>query len=115
MPRRAMATTDDDALDDLRKRGRDIHDLWSIAESPTHAAETRAAVAALARHIQAKGATGEPYPRPAAGFSTSPAFQADTPQHQALRDGYEAVARDLVWGRRPEAFADAVAAIRTLD
>ena len=42
-------------------------------------------------------------------------FQAGTPQHQALRDGYEAVARDLVWGRQPASFADAVAAIKPLD
>ena len=113
--KRAMAEPNDDALDALRKRGRDIYDLWSIAQSPTHAAETSATLSALARHIQAKGATEEPHPRPAAGFSTGPAFQAGTPQHQALRDGYEAVARDLVWGRQPASFADAVAAIKPLD
>ena len=113
--KRAMAEPDGRALVDLQKRGRDIYDLWSIAQSPPHAAETRATLPILARHIQAKGATDEPHPRPDAGFSTSPALQPGTAQYQALEAGYNAVARDLVWGRRPASFADAVATIKTLD
>ncbi len=112
--KRAMAKPDHDALEQLQKRGRDIYDLWSIAESPVHAAETRAALPILARHIQAKGATKEPHPRPDEGFSTSPAFQPGTPQYGALKAAYDNIL-DLVWGRKPASFADAVAAIKTLD
>ncbi len=114
--KRAMAEEPDDhALIELQKRGRDIYDLWSIAQSPAHAAETRATLPILARHIQAKGATKEPHPRPDAGFSTSLAFQPGTPQYQALATGYDAVVTDLVWGRRPASFDDAVSTIKTLD
>ena len=113
--KRAMAEPDEDALEALQERGRDIYDLWSIAQSPAHAAETRAALPFLARHIQDKGATHEPYPRPEAGFGASPAFQSGTPQYRALEAGYRAVAGGLVWGRTPASFAKAVAAIKTLD
>ena len=112
--KRAMDEPTAESLAELAKRGRDIYDLWSISQSPAHASETRDTLPAIARHIQAKGATEEPYPRPAGGFSTSPALQEGTPQHKTLQDAYT-LALHLVWGRRPGSFAEAVAAIKTLD
>ncbi len=112
--RRAMQEPGEDSLTALVTRGRDIYDLWCIAQSSVHAAEVRDSVALIARHIQAKGATGEPHPRPASGFCRSPAFNPATDQYAALESGYNQVL-SLVWGRRPESFAAAVHAIKSLD
>ena len=112
--RRAMAEPTDEALAALTARGRDIYDLWSIAESPSHADEVRNTVARIARHIEAKGATDEPHPRPGGGFAQSPAFDPATEQYAALEAGYRGVL-SLVWGRRPASFEEAVTAIKMLD
>ena len=112
--RRAMAEPTEKSLADLAKRGRDIYDLWSVAQSTGHAIETRAALPARARHIHTKGATKEPYPRPEGGFSESPAFESGTPQYKTLQTAYTSTLQ-LVWGRRPPSFAEAVTAIKTLD
>ena len=112
--RRAMEAPTEQSLVGLAARGRDIYDLWSIAQSPAHAAEVRDTVAAIARHVQDKGATSEPHPRPAGGFSGSRAFDPATEQHEALEAGYRDVL-SLVWGRRPESFAAAVDAVKSLD
>ena len=112
--RRAMEEPDEDSLTALITRGRDIYDLWCISQSAAHAAEVRDSVALIAQHIQAKGATSEPHPRPASGFSRSPAFDPTTDQYAALESGYNEVL-SLVWGRRPESFAAAVDAIKSLD
>ena len=112
--RRAMEESDEDSLTALVARGRDIYDLWCIAQSSVHAAEVRDSAALIAQHVQAKGATSEPHPRPAGGFSISPAFDPATDQYAALQSGYNQVL-GLVWGRRPESFAAAIDAIKSLD
>ena len=114
MHRRAMKPPTEENLIDLAKRGRDVYDLWSIAQSRAHAVEVRDTVATIARHVQKMGATPEPHPRPAGGFSSSPVFDPATEQYEALKAGYNNVLR-LVWGRRPMSFAAAVDDIKSLD
>ena len=109
-----MKPPTEENLADLTKRGRDVYDLWSVAQSRPHAAEVRDTVAVIARHVQEKGATPEPHLRPAGGFSLSPAFDPATAQYKALNAGYDEVL-SLVWGRRPMSFAAAVNDIKALD
>lgn len=110
---RACEPDPDGGHSQLRKRGRDLYDLWAIASSEPHAREARATVAYLAAHI-ASGPIAEPHPRPKAGFGHSPAFERGTAAYKTLRDGFHD-ALVYVWGQRPQTFDEAVEAARSLD
>ena len=97
----------------LTGRGRDLYDLWAIAEHPEHAEDVRHRVSGLWR--AASGGLGRPpTPRPAGGYSASPAFTDGTAANRALRDGYEAAVASTVWGNKPT-FESAVEAACSLD
>ena len=98
----------------LAYRARDVYDLWCISQSPAHAGEVRSVVSAMSEHLAERGPRKEDHPRPAEGFATSPAFDPSTEQYLALNEGYDA-SLELVWGRKPGSFAEAVAGAQSLD
>ena len=97
----------------VAERGRDAYDLWAIAQSP-HAAEVRALVAPLSEHVVRMWPNRETYPRPEAGFGSSPCFRPGAEGYDALRRGFKDI-RDLIWGRQPPPFDKMLEAVRSLD
>ena len=83
----------------LAQRGRDLYDLAAIAASD-HADAARSAIPVLAERSAASSGRRDSVPRPRRGYATSILFTPGAEAHEALRDGYRAVA-DLTWGSLP--------------
>lgn len=96
----------------LFMRGRDLYDLWAIAQHPDHADEVRNSVAGLWE--AAAGQLRDAVERPDGGYARSPVFRPGTESSEALRAGYTQAVDTTVWGRTPQ-FEDAIEAARTLD
>ena len=96
----------------LVMRGRDLYDLWAIAQHQDHADDVRSSVADLWE--AAAGHLRDAVARPEDGYAHSPALQVGTEANEALRHGYEQSTDATVWGYTPQ-FEDAVEAARTLD
>lgn len=107
--RRAVARD----FDGIRRRGRDLYDLWALAARPEAAQETRALAPALWMSA-ASGLGRHVTQRPAAGYADSPAFAEGSPGYEALREGYRQAVDNTVWGDKPR-FETAVRAARSLD
>ena len=99
-------------LPGLTARGRDIYDLWAIAQHPAHADEVRASAASLWEIIA--GQIREPVERPFGGYARSPAFRFGGEECAALETGYVNAVEATVWGAAP-CFEDAVGAAASLD
>ena len=96
----------------LVMRGRDLYDLWAIAQHRQHADDVRTFVADLWE--AAAGQLREPVARPDGGYAQSAAFQLGTEANNALRDGYTQAVDATVWGQVPT-FGEAIDAVRSLD
>ena len=99
-------------LHGLAARGRDLYDLWEIAQRPEHADEVRASVEAVWESVA--GQIRDSVERPAGGYARSAAFRIGSDESTALRTGYENAVDAAVWGESPK-FEDAVAAAVSLD
>ena len=99
-------------LHGLRARGRDLYDLWAIAQHPEHAAEVRASVASIWESIA--GQVRESVARPAGGYARSAAFRIGSAENEALKTGYDNAVDATVWGHAPS-FEIAVDAAVSLD
>ena len=99
-------------LQGLVARGRDLYDLWAIAQHQEHADEVRSSVESLWELTS--GQIREAVERPAGGYAQSPAFRMGNATSEALRSGYERAVDITVWGRTPS-FDDAAEAARSLD
>lgn len=95
----------------LRERFRDIFDLCHIARS-VHADRAREAAPRLWPRMNL--GYGPLVERPAGGYGTSPAFDADTPAGRALADAYRTGIASLAYGPVPP-FEEALSAARSLD
>jgi len=99
----------------IRRRARDLYDLASIALAATdfegHIGRDSPRLLGMSEQWrrEADGAV-----RPDGGFSSLHVFKPSTPEHAALREGYEEVTTSMVWGRQI-AFADAVDLALSLD
>ena len=96
----------------LTARGRDLYDLWEIAQRPEHADEVRASVGSVWESVA--GQIRESVERPAGGYAYSDAFRVGSDASRALRTGYENAVDATVWGDAPN-FEDAVRAAASLD
>lgn len=101
-----------DDFEGLVIRGRDLYDLWAIAQHPQHADGVRNSVADLWQ--AAAGQIREPVARPDGGYAQSAAFRQGSAANDALRDGYTQAVDATVWGKVPT-FGEAVDAARSLD
>ena len=95
----------------IQDRGRDLYDLWAIADSE-HADEVQDRIAALWHH--AASAIRAAQPRPDSGYGRSEVFTIGTQANEALRAGYTDAVNDTVLGEAPS-FAEALTAARRLD
>ena len=101
-----------DDLEGLVTRGRDLYDLWAIAQHQQHTDDVRNSVADLWQ--AAAGQLREPVERPGGGYAQSTAFLPDSTANNALRDGYTQAIEAAVWGQMPT-FEEAIEAARSLD
>lgn len=99
-------------LEGLVIRGRDLYDLWAIAQHQQHADDVRNSVADLWQ--AAAGQIREPVARPDGGYAQSAAFRQGSAANDALRDGFTQAVDATVWGKVPT-FEEAVDAARSLD
>lgn len=99
-------------LHGLRARGRDLYDLWAIAQHPEHAAEVRASVASIWESVA--GQVRESVARPTGGYARSAAFRIGSAENEALKTGYHNAVDATVWGDAPS-FEIAVDAAVSLD
>ena len=95
----------------LEARGRDLYDLWAIAEHKEHADEVRDSVGTLWELTA--GQLRDAVERPCGGYAQSPAFDTGDAAGQALKAGYERAVDTAVWGHAPtyEAAASAAASL----
>lgn len=100
-------------FDGIRRRGRDLYDLWALASRPEIAEETRRLVPTLWMSA-ASGLGRHGAQRPASGYADSTVFVEGSPGYEALRDGYQQAVDNTVWGDKPK-FETAVRTARLLD
>ena len=86
-------------LESIRRRARDIYDLAMIARHARnfegHIGRDSARLLSVSQQWRRRSDAAV---RPKDGFASLGTFNAGSPQHSALRAGYEAVLREMVWG-----------------
>ena len=95
----------------IEVRGRDLYDLWAIANS-VHANDVRSQIPELWE--RAASGIRAAQPRPSSGYGYAEVFTVGTDANKALRAGYENAVSDTVWGETPP-FSEALNAARELD
>jgi len=83
----------------ISERARDIYDLARIAIERDRFEGHIGRDSKALLHIAESWTPSSDRKRPPNGFASLASFDASTPEHRALADGYESVMNEMVWGQ----------------